>query len=99
MKLISPRIIEALIKCGFTVTGETIVKEKVPQPTGLWDSYYDECLGRDRTMKVLRRPDHMGGNEARRLVRSLMGIFKLIDNAPTEAVRQQARGILEELTA
>ena len=99
MKLVSPRIIEALTKCGFTVTGETTVKENVPQPGGLWDSYYDDCLGRDRTMKVLRRPEGMTGGDARRLARALMGAFKMLDNAPTEPLRLATLNIIGELTA
>ncbi len=96
MKLVSPRIIEALIGCGFTTTGTEKVREDVAKP-GLWDDYYK--VGRLRTMTILRRPEGMTGGDARRLARALMGAFKMLDNAPTEPLRLATLNIIGEQTA
>jgi hypothetical protein len=98
MKIISPRIIEVLTaRCGFAITNQTVVHEEGVIPSGLWDNYYDDCLGRKRTMQVLQRPNHISNKGERNLVRSLMGAFKIFDNAPTEAIRESAINIIDDL--
>ena len=94
MKLVSPRLIAALVGCGFTITGTVEVEEEVVK-RGLWDDYYK--VGRRRTMTVLRQPAGMSGGDARRLARAFMGAFQMLDNAPSDALRRMAGRFLEEL--
>jgi len=90
-RLMSVRIIEFLLQCGFvdTLTTERVVHLRFR----CGDSYYDYDTHRE--MRIIRRPEGMSCKRGQQIVSSAMAAFRLADSAPNDEIFQTSQDLLE----
>ena len=91
-RLMSERIINFLLRCGFV---DTLTTEKVVhlQIRIRGDSYYDYDTHRE--MRRIRRPEGMSCKRGQQIVSSVMAAFRLADSAPNDEIFQTSQDLLE----